>query len=33
MDGNFQEKLEEAPKIKLCGFKFRGTMAIIDDKI
>ena len=24
--GNFREKLDKAPRIKFCGFKFRGTM-------
>ena len=28
MDGNFREKLEEAPRIKFRGFKFRGAMVI-----
>ena len=31
MGGNFREKLEEAPRIKFRGFKFRGAMAIADD--
>ena len=28
MGGNFREKLEEAPRIKFRGFKFRGAMVI-----
>ena len=32
MGGNFCEKLEEAPTIRFCGFKFRGaTFSIADD--
>ena len=26
MGGNFREKLEEASRIKFCGFKFRGAI-------
>ena len=25
MGGNFHEKLNKVPRIKFCGFKFRGT--------
>ena len=28
MGGNFREKLEEAARIKFCGFKFRGTRGL-----
>ena len=26
--GNFREKLEEALRIKFCGFKFRGVLLL-----
>ena len=28
MGGNFREKLEEAARIKFCGFKFRGARGL-----
>ena len=31
--GNFREKLEEAPRIKFRGFKFRGAMVYFQSRM
>ena len=28
MGGNFRKKVEEVPRIKFCGFNFRGVISI-----
>ena len=33
MGGNFREKLEEAPRIKFRGFKFRGVKVLRADDV
>ena len=33
MGGNFREKLEEALRIKFCGFKFHGTQYTARDAV